>query len=419
MRSQATLALAESTSSTDLVLRGTILEESQVLAVVNAWAGSQKASGSQLVSREYDKENYYNISIPRKTHSSQGESSSKTLADIDGQSVRMPMSQYELMTAAKDILSALVQLERECILITQTSGKFAGPDNGVTKPRLRAIGSERDRLLVKIHDQLVDNPHPAARSAAKKLAAKYDMTRIRRQAKRYDRNNALEITELEVRKEPLHEPCPELDEILKMIFEVWERLNNYFDKAPDEPSYPTILDELCLEFPHAVRHLCTTMPWTIWPALVVLWGVCWMFKPSVTEPMLSILQCATPLPNLELDFDTSQVKPASLFDSQDSYLLDFDSNPSWLESDSLGYGYEPQRIDNSVPHSSDMGNLGMEIFDHVAVSDAGLLQDSSPNHAQGSSQENTSSENYSSGEGESNGPSTSETYDRTPSHPSR
>lgn len=25
------------------------------------------------------------------------------------------------------------------------------------------------------------------------------------------------------------------------------------------------------------RPPCTTMPWTIWPALMVLWGVCWMF----------------------------------------------------------------------------------------------------------------------------------------------
>jgi hypothetical protein len=24
-------------------------------------------------------------------------------------------------------------------------------------------------------------------------------------------------------------------------------------------------------------NLCTTMPWTIWTALMVLWGVCWMF----------------------------------------------------------------------------------------------------------------------------------------------
>lgn len=27
------------------------------------------------------------------------------------------------------------------------------------------------------------------------------------------------------------------------------------------------------------RPKCTTMPWNIWPFLVVLWGVCWMFVP--------------------------------------------------------------------------------------------------------------------------------------------
>lgn len=31
------------------------------------------------------------------------------------------------------------------------------------------------------------------------------------------------------------------------------------------------------EFPNKFRPPCTTMPWNIWPALVVLWGVCWMF----------------------------------------------------------------------------------------------------------------------------------------------
>jgi hypothetical protein len=31
------------------------------------------------------------------------------------------------------------------------------------------------------------------------------------------------------------------------------------------------------EFPNRLRPPCTTMPWTIWPVLVVLWGVCWMF----------------------------------------------------------------------------------------------------------------------------------------------
>lgn len=33
------------------------------------------------------------------------------------------------------------------------------------------------------------------------------------------------------------------------------------------------------EFPNRRRPPCTTMPWNIWPALVVLWGVCWMFYP--------------------------------------------------------------------------------------------------------------------------------------------
>ena len=31
------------------------------------------------------------------------------------------------------------------------------------------------------------------------------------------------------------------------------------------------------EFPNGARPPCRTMPWTIPTALVVLWGVCWMF----------------------------------------------------------------------------------------------------------------------------------------------
>ncbi|KAH6611670.1 hypothetical protein B0J18DRAFT_84484 [Chaetomium sp. MPI-SDFR-AT-0129] len=41
------------------------------------------------------------------------------------------------------------------------------------------------------------------------------------------------------------------------------------------------------KFPGAaggIRHPCTTMPWTLWPALVVLWGVCWMFILNQADP---------------------------------------------------------------------------------------------------------------------------------------
>lgn len=31
------------------------------------------------------------------------------------------------------------------------------------------------------------------------------------------------------------------------------------------------------EWPDGRRPPCTTMPWNIWPSLMVLWGVCWMF----------------------------------------------------------------------------------------------------------------------------------------------
>ncbi|KAK4187010.1 hypothetical protein QBC35DRAFT_251150 [Podospora australis] len=42
--------------------------------------------------------------------------------------------------------------------------------------------------------------------------------------------------------------------------------------------------ETVFQFPRGMRHLCTTMPWTIWPVLVVLWGVCWMFYPPCGTP---------------------------------------------------------------------------------------------------------------------------------------
>lgn len=39
-------------------------------------------------------------------------------------------------------------------------------------------------------------------------------------------------------------------------------------------------NQIVFEFPPRHRPPCRTMPWTILPALVVLWGVCWMFYPT-------------------------------------------------------------------------------------------------------------------------------------------
>lgn len=45
-------------------------------------------------------------------------------------------------------------------------------------------------------------------------------------------------------------------------------------------SYMKSLLRLVKEFPASIRHLCTTIPWTIWPTLAVLWGACSMFAAS-------------------------------------------------------------------------------------------------------------------------------------------
>lgn len=79
-------------------------------------------------------------------------------------------------------------------------------------------------------------------------------------------------------KIPLDMIGDELLEWLKKIEllsdQLFERFRRFYSQFL---IYVLIFFCLFNEFPNSIRHLCTTMPWTIWPALVVLWGVCWMF----------------------------------------------------------------------------------------------------------------------------------------------
>lgn len=54
----------------------------------------------------------------------------------------------------------------------------------------------------------------------------------------------------------------------------------YFQRRLEILSFWALFFFFFSEFPDGIRHICTAMPWTIWPSLVVLWGVCWMFYPS-------------------------------------------------------------------------------------------------------------------------------------------
>jgi hypothetical protein len=90
--------------------------------------------------------------------------------------------------------------------------------------------------------------------------------------------------ELQKRKEQSKDQL----ELLKIL---WGHLDTIIELMQTVRVYITlILDTVSSgfsEFPNSMRPPCTTMPWTIWPALVLLLGVCWMFdNPSITADEL-------------------------------------------------------------------------------------------------------------------------------------
>ncbi|KAH8883049.1 hypothetical protein GQ53DRAFT_435584 [Thozetella sp. PMI_491] len=79
--------------------------------------------------------------------------------------------------------------------------------------------------------------------------------------------------------------------LLRLLEQVGELIlilcRRFIGRCPQQLLLYIFLFFYCFsEFVKGMRPLCTTMPWTIWPSLVVLWGVCWMFPQPV--PSLSV-----------------------------------------------------------------------------------------------------------------------------------
>jgi hypothetical protein len=66
---------------------------------------------------------------------------------------------------------------------------------------------------------------------------------------------------------------------LKRFIEIFLLSLKYFSILLQKILQYLLLFGKFAEFPNRRRPKCTTMPWNIWPSLVVLWGVCWMFYP--------------------------------------------------------------------------------------------------------------------------------------------
>lgn len=76
----------------------------------------------------------------------------------------------------------------------------------------------------------------------------------------------------------LLQECEECEEARVHIDNLWKFVQRFHLQLLMY-IYSLVLFSRISEFPGRIRPPCTTMPWTIWPALVVLWGVCWMFYP--------------------------------------------------------------------------------------------------------------------------------------------
>ncbi|KAF5615408.1 hypothetical protein F52700_13378 [Fusarium sp. NRRL 52700] len=84
-------------------------------------------------------------------------------------------------------------------------------------------------------------------------------------------------------EEALMETIEEIETILGRLKEWFRRKYEDLGRKKEVTEEQGLVEPI-FEFPNNIRHTCTTMPWTIFPALLVLWGVCWMFIIGSSQP---------------------------------------------------------------------------------------------------------------------------------------
>ncbi|KAG8674260.1 hypothetical protein FPOAC2_00267 [Fusarium poae] len=120
----------------------------------------------------------------------------------------------------------------------------------------------------------------------------------------------------------------QIETILREL-KLWFRRRYKSLSVTKEVTEKQSLVEVIFEYPNNIRHTCTTMPWTIRPALLILWGVCWMFiifggagRPGYEElealnPLVSPVPAVYDLDDF-LDFDIPVTLSDSIVDDPNS-----------------------------------------------------------------------------------------------------
>ncbi|KAG4273649.1 hypothetical protein FPRO04_09516 [Fusarium proliferatum] len=214
-----------------------------------------------------------------------------------------PISQEQLVAEVKAIYAGLVMIETKCTEVD----KAASANSNY---------SSEDWQIIALHRQLMYEALDSVNIATVKALQAHDLgallSEVSLRSQRFCRLNSRLLPLLQARNgTPSSVRFVEFmtligalsnilikysslldftDTILAGLFDlimsIIRRLNLRFRSAYEELKCRNASTQIIFEFPNNMRHVCTTMPWTILPALLVLWGVCWMFiiGPGDLEP---------------------------------------------------------------------------------------------------------------------------------------
>ncbi|KAF4991804.1 hypothetical protein FDECE_13915 [Fusarium decemcellulare] len=256
--------------------------------------------------------------IPASNNNDDHDSNEDTYSMLRQPETR-PISQEQLVAEVKGIYAGLVMVESKCIQVDNAQSSST-ESSKLTNEQWQALIALHRTLLHEHHDFfLASSPvhQNLPRANVQKLASRYSVRSrgwrrlndrllplLRREQDAASLEQWSAVTRLSSslihilseNESALDHPEMELQDLLDQIEAILARLQMRFRRKYDELRQKKGLAELFFEFPDNIRHICTTMPWTISPVLVVLWGVCWMFirpddahheKPTAAGPTIA------------------------------------------------------------------------------------------------------------------------------------
>jgi hypothetical protein len=206
--------------------------------------------------------------------------------------------QEQLIAEINEFYPGLVEIEKRCQEIDRAQNTKSSTDiDQLNNEQWEALIALLGKLLQEHHESFLPPPRPPASSALVRVLSKYTM-RLRlwgpgihssfkrlRHSMSSDLEHMLSLISLSYSMMALINDTKtrpdivegELLEWLMKTLSVFNRLLKRFQRLR-----PKLLTQAMLflyffsGLPSSIKHLSTTVQWTLWPTLVVLWSVYWM-----------------------------------------------------------------------------------------------------------------------------------------------